>query len=120
MYVAFSGSIPKDDQYASDNEDALEIGPSRLAISDGASESFDSRSWAGILVSRFLADHSCSPAWVEEAVALYERLYAGQTLTWSKLAAYERGSFATLLGVDCSTVNEVSILRSEERRVGKE
>jgi hypothetical protein len=110
MDVAFTGSIPKDDRYAPDNEDVFEIGPSRLALSDGASESFDSRSWAGILVSRFVSNPNCSPAWVEEAVSEYERRYTCEALTWSKRAAYERGSFATLLGVDCANLNEVSIL----------
>src|SRR4051812_26586214 len=109
MYVAFSASIPKHDQYASENEDVLSIDETRLALSDGASESFDSKSWASILASRFVVDPRITDAWIEEAVVEYELRFARETLSWSKMAAYERGSFATLLGIEFSGADELSI-----------
>ena len=40
-----------------------------------------------------------STAWVNEAVAEYINGVVADALSWSQQAAYERGSFATLLGV---------------------
>src|SRR5690349_5775286 len=101
MYVAFQGSIPKDEQYPGENEDVLRGNTrlNRLALSDGASESFDSKTWAGILAARQVNDAVLTPTWVDAAVGLYWEHYPPETLSWSKLAAFERGSFATLLGI---------------------
>lgn len=113
MYVDFQGSIPKDDCYPDENEDVLR-GNGRLlrvALSDGASESFDSKTWAGILAARLLIDPNVTPAWVEDAMAQYRECHQPEKLSWSKLAAFERGSFATLLGVSFDpSLNRVSLV----------
>ena len=48
MKVIFHGTIPKDQNFASSNEDAYTFFDSKgiLALSDGASESYDSKQWA--------------------------------------------------------------------------
>lgn len=101
MFVAFQGSIPKDEQYPGDNEDVLRGNARlhRLALSDGASESFDSKTWAAIVAGRYGTDPDVTANWIDAAVTLYEEHYPPEMLSWSKLAAFERGSFATLLGV---------------------
>jgi hypothetical protein len=78
------------------------------ALSDGASESYASRRWARTLVARYACVPNISNAWIGEAIAAYDAGFDRETLSWSKQAAFDRGSFATLLGViiqiDCIQV----------------
>ncbi len=55
------------------NEDAFKWSPERsvLALSDGASESFDSRSWARILVRPFVLKSVLSRARLDLAIAAF-------------------------------------------------
>lgn len=98
LTLLFEGTVPKHIESPDDNEDArrtaLEKG--RLLISDGASESFDARNWAQLLVERML-DEEFSLTAVTRCAQDYEALHDLRSLSWSKAAAYERGSFATLL-----------------------
>lgn len=102
MRVLFSGQVPKDLIYPDANEDALEfdIDTGRIAISDGASESFDSKTWAHILTKRFVLDPKIQSAWLSTLVGEYASHFVVSNLSWSKQAAFERGSFATLLGIE--------------------
>ena len=100
----FFGSIPKLPGDADRNEDAFMWSPQRsaLALSDGASESFDSGLWARILVRLFVLNPVVSMARVDMAIVAYTRRHDPQSLSWSRRAAFDRGSFATLLGVAVS------------------
>jgi hypothetical protein len=69
------------------------------ALSDGASVSFDSASWARILVRRYARDPEFSRAWLAAAIAEFRKLYDRDTLPWMQQASFDRGSFASLLGV---------------------
>lgn len=69
------------------------------AVSDGASVSFDLATWAEILVHRFVDDPAVSMAWVQSAVAEYQRGYDRDSMAWMQQGAFDRGSFATLLGL---------------------
>jgi Protein phosphatase 2C len=101
MRVLFSGRVPKDPGYPDDNEDALafDAGAGRIAISDGASESFDSRTWAELLARRFVQHPVLSEGWLRSSIAEYAERFDRAALSWSKQAAFDRGSFATLLGL---------------------
>ncbi|MDP2400803.1 MAG: protein phosphatase 2C domain-containing protein [Actinomycetota bacterium] len=100
MKIRFSGQVPKDPFFPEANEDFFSaVDPRCIALSDGASESYDSRAWAKLLVSQFLADPRPSQQWLQSAVDNYLRESDTEGLSWSKQAARERGSFATLLGV---------------------
>jgi hypothetical protein len=113
MRVVFCGQVPKEPNYPESNEDAAEIArdAGRLAISDGASESFDSKTWAQLLVGAFARSPGLSPAWLSEVVREYNAHYDVSMLSWSKHAAFERGSFATLLGVEeCPAHAAVDVL----------
>ena len=83
-------------------EDAFQIDDreKRLAISDGASESFDSKTWAQILVSMFIQYPEFSTKWLSEVIQQYNAQFDISSLSWSKCAAFERGSFATLIGIE--------------------
>jgi hypothetical protein len=69
------------------------------ALSDGASVSFDSASWARILVRRYARKPEFTRAWLAAAVAEFRKLYDRDSLPWMQQASFDRGSFASLLGV---------------------
>ena len=102
MKIIFSGQVPKDLDYPDSNEDALLVtdDSAKIAISDGASESFDSQSWAKLVVQAFLESSDIDQKWIDEVCREYESLFDPASLSWSKAAAYQRGSFATLLGLE--------------------
>ena len=102
MRVAFKGQVPKDLAFADEIEDAMAFAPEagRVAISDGASESYDSRSWARLLVRRFVADTAVDGAWLNAAITEYRSQRDFSDLPWSHQAAFDRGSYATLLAVE--------------------
>ncbi len=101
LRVDLAASVPKDGERPELNEDtwAHEPGLTCFALSDGASESYDSKRWARLLVEKYAADPHFLPAWVEAAVSDYKDSVDFEALSWSQQAAFERGSFATLLGL---------------------
>ncbi|MEX3930383.1 hypothetical protein AB4Y32_00970 [Paraburkholderia phymatum] len=100
MKRAFAGSVPKEFSSPQANEDALALSDDgqRFALSDGASDSFNSKLWANLLANKFLDDPGLNAEWVGAALADYAAAHDLASMSWSKQAAFERGSFATLLG----------------------
>jgi len=98
----FAAQTPKELDRPELNEDvfAFDQAVTRIALSDGASESFDSRTWAHLLVQSFERDPRPSADWLTTTLELYKSGIDLTSLSWSKQAAFERGSFATLLGVE--------------------
>ena len=98
----FFASTPKDPAHPELNEDAWLANDAgqRWALSDGASESYDSRAWALALVARYVENPAVDAGWVEQATDSYAASVDVSSLSWAKQAAYERGSFGTLLGVE--------------------
>src|SRR6201988_765885 len=68
-------------------------------LSDGASVSFDSASWSRILVRRYARKPEFTTKWLNAAIAEFRKLYDRDNLTWVQQAAFDKGSFASLLGV---------------------
>ena len=101
MRLLFQGTVPKVLDYPGDNEDAADVDlvRGRIAVSDGASEYYDSKTWSNLLVRRFLRDSRVGPMWVRRAAGEFAELVNRDALSWSKQASFDRGSFATLLGV---------------------
>ncbi len=83
------------------NEDAVTYsnGDGVYAVSDGASESFASGQWSRILVSRFVRRPAIDEAWLARAIAAYHAAFDRAAMSWSAQASFDRGSFATLLGL---------------------
>ena len=95
-------SIPKwSDTPIEDRWLVSDAGPI-VAVSDGASVSFDSGMWAEIITRRFIADQDVGNDWLDAAVAEYQACHDRETMDWMKQGAFDRGSFATLLGVVAS------------------
>lgn len=111
--ILFEGSVPKHLDCPDDNEDAFlsrcDLG--RLVVSDGASESFDARRWAQLLVERMI-DQRFSSEGLMQCIQTYGKLHDRHSLSWSKAAAYERGSFATLLIAQHQPENSCVIVES--------
>ena len=99
--VIFAGQISKDPNYSESIEDAILFGINRtvIAIGDGASESFDSKTWSDLLVKKFVEDSSIDEDWLNAAHVEYKKNYDISTLSWSKQSSFERGSFAAILGI---------------------
>lgn len=96
MLRAFS--VTKTDDQRNEDRWHFSADGSVWAVSDGASVSYDSGPWAEVLVRRFVAEPNVSAQWLTDAVAEYERSYDREAMEWMKQAAFDRGSFATLLG----------------------
>ncbi|MFJ2682430.1 hypothetical protein ACIOYV_01670 [Pseudomonas sp. NPDC087342] len=96
--ILFEGTVAKHVESPEENEDAYRMAHDRgrVVLSDGASESFDARNWANLIVEQFL-DSEPSDEGIRSCIDAYEALHDPNTLSWSKAAAYERGSFATLV-----------------------
>lgn len=84
------------------NEDSVEIdiASHRVAVSDGASESFDSRNWSRIIAQFFIKTPRVDDEWITGVINEYLFHQAEAEFTWSQQAAFERGSFATLIGLE--------------------
>ena len=91
-------SVPKrEDQH---NEDSFYRSSKGVyALSDGASVSFDSASWARILVRRYTRNPEFTREWLSAAIAEFRELYDRDSLPWMQQASFDRGSFASLLGI---------------------
>jgi hypothetical protein len=101
MRLSFAASVPKYQQDSRLNEDAIGDRASHgvYAVSDGASESFDSRRWSRLLVQLFLSNAHVDEKWLRRAITLYARQFDREAMSWSAQAAFDRGSFATLTGI---------------------
>ena len=125
----FEGTCAKDLQEPSSNEDHFEVSEDglRVALCDGASDSYNSRLWAKIISRKFASDPRFSPDWLSDALREYVAAHDFPTMSWSQQAAFERGSFCTLLGIEHDTINHavdvfavgdsISILIDEDRFV---
>ncbi|MEO0035699.1 MAG: hypothetical protein RLZZ501_1722 [Pseudomonadota bacterium] len=108
MRPLFEAQVPKLETAPQENEDAACCWPQRglYAISDGASESYHSAAWARVLVRRFIAHPELGPDWLAAAIAEYNTGFDREAMSWSAQAAFDRGSFATLLGLSVSRPEE--------------
>jgi hypothetical protein len=96
--LPFAFSIPKSEDQR--NEDSFHRSEKGVyALSDGASVSFDSASWARILVRRYARNPEFTREWLSAAIAEFRKLYDRDSLPWMQQASFDRGSFASLLGV---------------------
>lgn len=112
LRVDLAVTVPKDIEHQELNEDAWAVDEtvSKVALSDGASESYDSRTWATLLVKAYAADSAFSNEWLGKVLADYSSMINYESLSWSKQAAFDRGSFATLLGLELAPNGDVEVL----------
>lgn len=101
MRPIFFAKFPKEAARPAEYEDACDARQYKgvFAVSDGASESYCSGKWARILVNRFVDRQGVDRDWVASAIAEYNGHFNRDAMGWSAQAAFDRGSFATLLGL---------------------
>lgn len=93
------------------NEDAWQSSHKGAgAVSDGASVSFDSASWSRLLARRFAQRPCFDRQWLAGAIAAYAGSYDRNGLPWMQQAAFDRGSFASLLGICDRGGGQVGVL----------
>ena len=104
--VVFAETIAKHGGSPGDAEDVFaRSGDDRcVAVCDGASVSFDSRTWATVLAQAFAADPPqetdvLTRAWIAGVAARYRADAEREDWSWAQEEAYRLGSFSTLLGV---------------------
>jgi hypothetical protein len=100
-----SATTPKLGNSAGENEDAVAAAPEalRFAVSDGASEGWESGPWAGRLAAAFVGGPPSPhefPAWLAEARRGWAQKPAAGPEAWYASVKQEQGSFATLLGLE--------------------
>jgi len=105
MRLLFSATLPKLGSEQHLNDDARDARPYRgvYAMSDGATESYNSRIWARILVTKFVARPLIDEPWIEAATSEYAGHFDWDSMSWSAQAAFDRGSFATLIGLQIAS-----------------
>ncbi len=102
-----SATLAKAHAAASENEDAAASQPKlgRFALSDGATEGWQSGPWAGHLATAY-ARRPPTPAdfprWLADARKTWVSPDPAGPVAWYAEAKREQGSFATLLGVEIS------------------
>jgi len=113
MNLLFHGKVPKVFDCDEFNEDAyafsLDLG--RVAVSDGATDSYDSKTWAELIVKQFVNNPEVTNDWTSLLLEKYNLEHDHASMSWSKQAAFERGSFASLIGVEnCPQHETVDVL----------
>lgn len=97
--------VVKDGTPPEDNDDAVAADPrrGRAAISDGACESGFSKVWSRVLVDEYVRNFSgptnAWAEWLENAQRQWCEELKGVRIPWYGQEQFERGAFATFLGV---------------------
>lgn len=95
------GQVPKDKLAPDTIEDYYDFNTDKetVVISDGASESYDSKTLAKLICKKYIKSHIVNLDWIGEVISDFSSNIDVATLSWSKDAAYKRGSFATVLAI---------------------
>ena len=102
-------SVPKRD--GEPNEDAWQCSRKGVGVvSDGASVSFDSATWSHLLVRRYAQEPRFDPEWLKGCIAAYAGRHDRDELNWMQQAAFDRGSYASLLAVRDTGRGKVDVL----------
>lgn len=93
------------------NEDTFRLSPRKntYALSDGASVSYDSIAWSRIVATHYVQQAAITRDWLDNCIAEFNRRYDREKMPWHKQGAFDRGSFASLLGVRVMPENELRI-----------
>ena len=97
-------ALPKAGNRPEEYEDAwaTDLAMGRLAVADGASDSFESRIWAHALAEAFVRAPPPTDgvlAWLAEPAQVWREHIHWDQLTWYAAEKARRGAFATLLGL---------------------
>lgn len=107
----FHGSIPKDYSRPHENEDVFNIDFTehiiRVALSDGATVSYDSKNWAKTLTDCFIKMGMLSAIEIKQAIkTYYSDRFDFRNMTIIQRRGLMYGSFATFLGVEYNCISD--------------
>jgi hypothetical protein len=109
MELLFNGSIPKDYNCPHENEDCFNIDfiehNIRIALSDGATISYDSKNWAKTLVEYFMQTGDLSDFDIKKATRTYYKRFDFNNMTMMQKRGLRFGSYATFLGAEYNYSN---------------
>ncbi|RRJ95811.1 hypothetical protein Ga0100231_017565 [Opitutaceae bacterium TAV4] len=114
LRLVFHASLPKEGYASDENEDFFLIDAkfptTRFALSDGATESYDSRGFSRLLCDQWVK-RRLPVIPLRTAQRAYDARLRDRQLSWADAAAIERGSFATLLAgvVEDTTLRIIAI-----------
>ncbi|MDR1975608.1 MAG: hypothetical protein LBQ18_01305 [Campylobacteraceae bacterium] len=105
MELLFCGSIPKSDDKPHENEDYYNIGIAdenvRIALSDGATVSYDSKRWAKAVADYFVKRGLISNKDIDKLIkTYYSHRFDFKNLTLFQRRGLRFGSYATILGIE--------------------
>lgn len=103
LRVVFAGSVAKERAPDAVNEDSFAYceEQQRFCISDGAGQSYAPALWSGILAGSWISHMGAigSVDRLARAIRCFDDECDPASLGWSRSAAFNRGTFATVLGV---------------------
>ena len=106
MKTIFKGTVSKAGDGHNEDSYGVSINKSLAVVCDGATESFDSRSWSRFLVKHFMRSPAfgrhCGGSlrnWINRAVQAYNQSLDLSSLSWSQEIAFNRGSYSTLIAI---------------------
>jgi hypothetical protein len=111
MELIFSGSVSKDYSRPYENEDVFDVDfvkhSVRIALSDGATISYDSKNWAKALVGYLIQRGVLSTIDMKKIIkAYYADRFDFDDMTLIQKRGFSYGSFATLLGIEYSEIDD--------------
>ena len=111
--IKIIGQVPKDDLAPDSNEDSFDFSEQKgiVVISDGASESYDSKTLSKLICSHYLDKQTINQEWIQNLLDAFSAQIDIESLSWSKKAAYKRGSYATLLALKNNSRHNRIILK---------
>lgn len=100
-----TATLPKAGNSAAENEDATAAAKDglRFAVSDGATEGWESGPWAARLAQRYIADPPTPgnhAQWLARVQASWAKARQPAATSWYAAEKQAQGSFATLLGLE--------------------
>ena len=102
IFTVNAYTCPKLEELDTDNSDSYCVNWDKraIAISDGATRSYDPRTWAEALTENFAQNHFQLSSASIEKIAASQKLAAPETLSWNEEELMINGSHATLLIVN--------------------
>jgi hypothetical protein len=98
MFRRRAFQLSKEDGQETDDAIASCRSRGEYVLSDGASACYAGRAWARTLCRRFIRNGSVGPEWLAEARKEFRAGAMPSKEDWLGRIAFDRGSFATLLG----------------------
>ena len=110
MLMRRAFTVPKAPDIPNEDTFRLSHRKNTYALSDGASISYDSASWSRIVATHYVQHAAITREWLDGCIADFNRQHDRENMPWHRQGAFDRGSFAWLLGIRLVPDNELHIV----------